>query len=319
MQSQDLQLFDATRVRSLLPMGECIEVMARAMRAISAGKVSSIPRTVMPLERTHGVLGLMPGACAALGLYGAKVLSLHPRSDSNGPPAVQGVLVVFEYESGTPVCVIDAAAVTAIRTAAASALATRTLARADARSLGILGCGVQAAAHIEAICSVRDIEEIRIWGRDHAKAEKLARAWQQSRAVAIEAVKHAEDAAASDIVCTVTAAAEPVLAGKWLRPGCHVNLVGSHAATTREADTESIARGRVYVDSLESALLQAGDLLIPIAEGRIDAGHIVGEIGQCLLRQVPGRQRDDDVTVYKSLGLVGQDLFAAHHLLERAR
>jgi ornithine cyclodeaminase len=261
----------------------------------------------------------MPGASTGSAVYGAKVVSLHPGNPAQGRPAVQGFVTLFDARTGTPRALIDGAEITRIRTAAASALATRALARANACSHGILGAGVQAASHLEAVACVRPIERVLVWARDYDKAKRFAAEQSERHAAEITATHSAEAAAACDIVSVVTNAAQPVLQGAWLSSGAHLNLVGSHEADHREADTEAVTRAVVYVDSRQAALREAGDLLIPIAEGRLSPADILGEIGEVLAGAAPGRRNERQITLYKSLGIIAQDLFAAEYVLRQAQ
>lgn len=312
-------IVNAEDIRRLLPMAACVDVMDRAMRAASAGAVAAPERIIAPLADGISYFILMPGALPDPLLYGAKIVSLHPGNPGQGRPAVQGFVTLFDGGTGRPAALIDGAEITRIRTAAASALATRTLSRPDARSHGILGAGVQAASHLEAIACVRGIERTLVWARDFRKAQQFAA--EQSRRVGFEvtAVEYPEQVAACDIVSAVTNAAEPVLQGAWLQPGAHLNLVGSHEANHREADTEAVTRSAIFVDSRRGALSEAGDLLIPMDEGRLSPGDLVGEIGEVLAGAAPGRRNPRQITLYKSLGIVAQDLFAAAHVLQAAQ
>ena len=309
-------LADAVTVREILTMPACIGVLDRAMRAVSRGDVSAPPRLFAPLYDDSGTLGLMPGSAKGLDVYGAKIISLHPGNPAKGRPAIQGFVALFDVETGEPVGLIDGAEVTAIRTAAASGLATRELARANAKTHGIFGTGVQAVSHIDAIAAVRDIQQVVVWGRDREKTREFCVEQAERTGLNIVDSVHASEAGACDIVTTVTAAREPVLQGTWVQPGAHVNLVGAHEPDTREADTALVALARVYVDLKQSAFNESGDILIPIGEGAIDRDHVVGEIGELLDGKVAGRPDDEAVTLYKSLGVVGQDLFAAHYVLK---
>ena len=311
-------IINRQEVERLLSMSACIDAMADAMRAASSGAVTVPLRLFSPLADDSGSLGVMPGSALDPPLFGAKVISLRFDNPAKGLPAVQGYVSLFDHETGRPVAVIEGASVTAIRTAAASGLATRELARQGARTHGIFGTGVQAVTHIDAIACVRDMQEVVVWGRDADKARRFAERQSERTRLHIRATGDAAEAARCDVVSTVTAATEPVLKGEWLRPGTHVNLVGVHTPQAREADTRAILRSRVYVDLMESAMSEAGDLLIPIGEGAIDKAHILGEIGQVLAGGVPGRADDDEITLYKSLGIVAQDLFAAAHIHARA-
>ncbi len=311
-------IINRQEVERLLSMSACIDAMADAMRAASSGAVTMPLRLFSPLADDSGSLGVMPGSALDPPLFGAKVISLRFDNPAKGLPAVQGYVSLFDHETGRPVAVIEGASVTAIRTAAASGLATRELARQGARTHGIFGTGVQAVTHIDAIACVRDMQEVVVWGRDADKARRFAERQSERTRLHIRATGDAAEAARCDVVSTVTAATEPVLKGEWLRPGTHVNLVGVHTPQAREADTRAILRSRVYVDLMESAMSEAGDLLIPIGEGAIDKAHILGEIGQVLAGGVPGRADDDEITLYKSLGIVAQDLFAAAHVYAQA-
>jgi ornithine cyclodeaminase len=312
-------IVNAEQTRRLLPMAECIEVMDRAMRAASAGKVDAPERIIAPLADGISYFIVMPGSTTESNVYGAKLVSLHPGNPSRGRPAVQGFVTLFDGITGSPSALIDGAEITRIRTAAASALATRELARADASTHGILGAGVQAAGHLEAIACVRGIERVLVWARDYGKAQQFAAGQSGHLGFRVTAVENAEEAAACDIVSVVTNSPEPVLRGAWLRPGTHLNLVGSHEPQHREADSDAVTRAAVYVDSRRGALREAGDLLIPMAEGHFSAPDIVGELGEVLDGTAPGRQDDQQITLYKSLGMVAQDLFAAEYVLRQAR
>lgn len=313
-----MRIINATGVRRLLPMGECIDVMAEAMAALSSGALAIPPRLLAPLANRSDALLLMPGSSTALARYGAKVISLHPDNPARGFPAVQGFVALFDRDNGAPIALLEGGEVTAIRTAAASGLATRLLAREDATRCGIFGTGVQAVSHIDAMLAVRPIEEILIWGRDAGRTQALAEAQSQRTGKAIRATADPEEAAACPIVCTVTGASEPVLKGAWVLPGTHINLVGAHTLSTREADTELIVRAALYVDSLESNANEGGDFMIPLREGAIAEGAILGEIGRVVSGSLPGRTGPDQVTVYNSLGITAQDLYAACHVLDKA-
>jgi len=311
-------IINRKEVERLLPMTACIGVLADAMLAASGGAVAMPLRVFAPLADDSGSLGLMPGSTLVPPVFGAKVISLRFDNPAKGLPTVQGYVTLFDHDTGTPVALIEGASVTAIRTAAASGLATRELARQDARTHGIFGTGVQAVTHFDAVACVRDIERVVVWGRDADKARRFAAQQSERGQVEVTATEDPAEAANCDVVSTVTASTQPILRGEWLEAGCHLNLVGVHTPGAREADTVVIQRSRVYVDLIESAMNEAGDLLIPIDEGAIDEAHILGEIGEVLAGTVDGRTGDSDITLYKSLGIVAQDLFAAAHIYSRA-
>ena len=312
-------VIDADKVRTLLPMSACIDSMASAMIAASSERVTAPPRMITPLQSADDLLLVMPGSSSELSTYGAKIISLHPNNPANGHPAIQGYILLFDRQSGTPVALIDGAEITTLRTAAVSGLATKLLAREQASSCGIFGTGVQAVSHIDAMCAVRPIERINIWARDIDKATEFAKVQSLRTGKEVIAVINPEDAAACDVICTVTGSKNPILKGEWLSEGAHINLVGAHSLTTREADTEAIKKSAVYIDLMESLRNEGGDIMIPIKEGVIDEGHIVGEMGDLLTSKISGRTDDRQITLYNSLGITAQDLFAAEAVYANAK
>ena len=314
-----LRILTASDVRALLPMAHCIDVMHKAMVALSQGQIAMPPRVIAPLADGKGLMAAMPGSSRAPAFDGAKLVTLMPDNPAAGRAAVQGVVVLFDHATGAPMALLDGAEITALRTAAVSGLATRLLARPDARSHGILGAGVQARMHIDAIHAARPLlTEVHVWGRDHARTMAFAAQESTRTGHTVRAVPSVREAAECDIVSTTTGAALPVLEGHWLHAGSHVNLVGAHRPAEREADTTTITRASVYVDLMESAMNEAGDLLLPIAEGAFARDRIVGELGQLAAGQIPGRTSAAQITLFKSLGVVAQDLFAAWAVLQRA-
>lgn len=307
-------------VRDLLPMSDCIEAVEDALRTLGRGRANQPLRSMLRLESGRGILGVMPAELATPAVAGVKVISVLPGNHAAGLDSHQGVVLLFETETGRPTAMLDAASITAIRTAASSAVATRALARPDARVLALLGTGVQAMSHLESMVAVRPIETVRIWGRDAAKAARFAAEQGARTGLAIDAhadVRSAVDGA--DVVCTLTGAQEPIVECDWIEDGCHVNAVGACTPSSREIDGGLVARARVYTDRRESAEREAGDLILAIAEGSIGADHLVGELGELLLGTIPGRQDDRDVTLFESLGIGIFDLAAGHLAWRRAR
>jgi len=276
------------------------------------------PRVVYNLSGDTGVVFTMPGSADEVDTFGAKLVSFLPQNLTAGKPVVSGLVALFDRHTGQPRAIIDGRAITDIRTAATSAMATRYLARKDAGSCGIFGTGGQADSHIDAICAVRPVEDIVIWGRSYEKAQALAERHAQRHGVNTRATQDPAEAGACDIVCTVTGSLDPILKGVWVKPGAHVCLVGAHGLNARESDTELIVKSRVYVDYIESTLNEGGEIMIPIGEGSVDESHIVGEIGEVLTGKIGGRATDDEITVYNSLGVVSQDLYAASYILRQA-
>jgi ornithine cyclodeaminase len=228
--------------------------------------------------------------------------------------------MLFGVDHGQPLAILDGAAITAIRTAAASGAATATLAREDAGDLAILGSGVQARTHLEAMAAVRSLRRVRVWSRTPAHADRFAREATPPRDVrVVEVMTSAEEAVrGADLICTTTAAREPVLSGAWLAPGVHVNAVGACFAATRELDAEAVRRARLYTDRRESCLAEAGDFLLARKEGAVDEAHLLGELGEVLVGRVPGRGSPSEITLYESLGIAVEDLASAHFIHRRA-
>lgn len=303
-------------VQRLLPMGECIEVMAQALSALARGEALQPLRQAHWLPDRRGLLGVMPGALwdgDGGTVLGIKVITVFHGNRERGEESHLGSVLLFEGEMGKPVACLDAAAVTEIRTAAVSALATRLLTREDAGDLALLGSGVQARSHLAAMKEVRPLRRVRVWSRHPEKARRFAA--EQGVELAATAREAVEGA---DLICTVTSAREPVLEGAWLAPGAHINAAGACTPTVREIDTEAVRRARVFVDRRESALAEAGDLLVPMREGAVGEDHIVGEIGDVLVGRISGRRSPEEITLFKSLGLAVEDLAAARFVWRRA-
>lgn len=306
-----MRFIDQEEVSRRLSYEVCIPIVRQAMTSLSKGETKQLLRSIIPLSEGR-LFGIMPGALGAHGAFGAKLISVFQGNFARGIQSHQGLIILFDPESGAPVCVLDAGQITAIRTAAASAVATDALARNDARHLTLLGYGEQAGTHARAIRQVRAIESIVVWGRSAERARAFAETMQRELSVPVTAAASVREAvAAADIVCTVTSAAEPILKGEWVRPGTHVNVVGSSHAGPVEVDNDLVVRSRFIADSRESVLNQGAEFLRAKAAGLIGDEHIVAEIGQVLAGEIDGRRSAEEITVYKSLGHVVQDLASA--------
>jgi ornithine cyclodeaminase len=312
-----MRFIDQEEVARRLTYEVCIPIVSDAMIAFSKGESKQLLRSIIPLSDGR-FFGIMPGALGSHAVFGAKLISVFHENFARGVPSHQGLIVLFDPESGAPVCVVHAGEVTAIRTAAASAVATDALARKDARRLALLGYGGQAHTHARAISKVRALKAIVVWGRSLQRAHAFAERTQAELAVPVAAAETVKEAVAeADIICTLTSAVEPILRGEWVRPGTHVNLVGSSYAAPAEVDNDLVARSRFIADSREGVLQQGGEFLRAKAAGLVSDAHIVAEIGQVLMGEVEGRRSPEEITVYKSLGHIVQDLASAAALFSQ--
>ena len=306
-----MRMIDRDEVARRLTYEVCIPIVRAAMIAFSRGETRQLLRSIIPLAEGRA-FGVMPGALGEAAPFGAKLISVYPENFAKGIQSHQGLVILFDPETGAPVCVVHAGEVTAIRTAAASAVATEALARPDARRLAILGYGEQAETHARAMMRVRPIESITVWGRAPDRAAAFASRMAAELGLPVAAAADVAAAVAdADIICTVTAAREPILTSAMVAPGTHINLVGSSMAGPVEIDDDLVVRARFIADSREGVLKQGAEFLRAKAAGRVGDDHVVAEIGQVLAGDIVGRQDAGQVTIYKSLGHVAQDLASA--------
>lgn len=320
----ELLIIDGDTVRQLLTMPLCIDAMKTAAVALSGDGFTAPNRMILPLklekDAREGQLLVMPGAFGGGPVYGIKVISFHPDNPRTGRPAFQGVVNLFDQETGAPIAVIDGLAITAIRTAAASGMATGLLAPRHVKTHGIFGAGVQARAHAAAIIAARpSIEKTLIWARDNAKAESLAETLKSELGISVRACGNAKTVAACDVVSTVTGSPDPVLKSEWVNAGAHLNAVGAHTPLAREVDTETVLRSRVFVETIATAFKEAGELIIPEKEGVFSRADVVAEIGDVAAGKHEGRKSSQEITLYKSLGNAAQDLYAAWTVYDQAK
>ena len=313
-----MAVYGANDVARWLDWPGCIAAVREAMAGLTAEGREQPLRSITALEPGK-LFALMPGVAPARTGFGAKVLSVFDDPARPGRSRHRGGVLLFERESGEPVCFADAHEITRIRTGCASAVATDQLARRDARVLAIFGTGTQAEAHCHALRLVRRFERVVIWGRDPGRAATLAARLAAASGDTVVAVADAAEAAGqADVICTTTSSAAPVLRRAWLRPGTHVNAVGSSFPGPVEVDDELVVASRYVADSRRSALAAAAEFLKARAAGLVTDAHIVAEIGEVLLGRVAGREHDAQLTLYKSLGHVVQDLAAAAYVHRRA-
>lgn len=308
------------QVKELLPMEECIEVMDKVFRTLARGDVVLPLRQAVWQPDKKGMFGVMPGYLGNPQAIGGKFITVFPGNSDTPYESHQGAVLLFECENGRLQAIMDASTITAIRTAAASGVATRVLAREDAHELAILGSGTQALMHLSSMEAVRKISKVRVWSRNHGHAKRFADSAPRKGAVSIDPVDSPEMAAkGADIICTTTAATEPILKGEWIAPGTHVNAIGSSVPPFRELDSQAVAQSSLFTDRRESLLNEANDFRIPREEGRVTDGHLRGEIGEILIGKVRGRTGDEEITLFKSLGLAVEDLASAHYIYEKAK
>ncbi len=320
MAMTDVLFVNQDEVPGLLPMGACIETMERALACLARGEAQLPLRTILWMPDKAGALGLMPGSITPDAVFGVKVVSFFHGNEGTELDTHQGAVLLFEAERGRLLAVIDATSITAIRTAAVSGVATKLLAREDAGDLAIIGSGVQARTHLEAVMHVRKLRRVRVASLSFERAKRFADRETARRGIKVEPFKTVPEAVlGADIICTTTSAKEPIVQGAWLSAGAHINAVGSSVPFARELDTAAVVASRLFVDRRESTLNEAGDFLTPKKEGAIADDHIVGEIGEILTGKVAGRRSKDEITLFKSLGLAVEDVASARHILEEAR
>jgi ornithine cyclodeaminase len=307
-------------VRRYLPMHDCVDAMAGVFRDLGAGRVVQPVRQVIRMPGGAGALYVMPGFVgdAGGGALAVKLVSLFPGNAARGLESHQGAVVLFDATNGSVQAVIEAASLTAIRTAAVSALATRLLALPDASDLALLGSGVQAWSHLEAMLAVRPVRRVRVWSRTAAHAASFAGRATERFGVPVEASGSAVEALhEATLICTVTGAREPITRSEWIADGAHINAVGASTPATREIDSATVARARLVVDSVESAMAEAGDILIPMDEGLVTESSLT-PLADIVAGTATPRRSASDVTLFESLGLAVEDVAAARLAYERA-
>jgi ornithine cyclodeaminase len=302
-------------------MPECIELMSDALAALARGEIFQPLRTIIRPPDARGLLGLMPAyRHGEHGAFGMKAICVFPGNPSIGKDAHQGTVMLFSQDTGEPLALMNASQITATRTAAVSAVATRLLARPDATELGIIGAGVQARTHLVALACVRSIKRARVACRKPEHGERLVREMQDKVSFRIEVAKSNEEAVRdADLIVTATSAHEPVIERDWISPGAHINAIGTHSPQSREIDSATMAAARIFVDRRESALNEAGDYLLAAKDGAVTPESIVAEIGELVIESKTGRSSSSDITLFKSLGLAIEDVVCAEYLFRKAQ
>jgi ornithine cyclodeaminase len=311
-----LLVLAARDVHELLGYRECADVMRQALAELARGQIQQPLRTIVRLRDAAGFMALMP-AYSPAGGYGLKAICVTPGNPALGKDAHQGGVLLFAPDTGEPLALVNGSAVTEIRTAAVSAVATGLLARPGAAEMAIIGTGVQGRAHARALAATRPLSGIRLTGRDATRAREVAAELAAALGLPVTAVGSAAEAVeGADIVVTATNSAQPVLRREWLAAGCHVNAVGACVPQAREIDTATMAEAAVFADSRESVRNEAGDFLLAAQEGADNP--VRAELGELLTGTAPGRTSDDEITLFESLGLAAEDLAAAVYLYQKA-
>ena len=314
-----MRLLTERDVRSVLPMPDLIGAMELALRAYSAGRVAQPVRTVLEVGADRAFFGLMPAALDEPAAVGAKLVTVYHRNHDRGLPSHLASILLLDPSTGAVIALMDGRFITEARTAAVSAVSVKLLARPDAHVLAIIGSGVQARSHLEAIRHVRPLSEVRVWSPSQAHREAFAAEAVKTTGLSVRAKASAAEAMRdADVIVLATAAKTPVIENDDVADGAHIAAVGACRPTEREMPTRLVARSRLFVDSRAGALKEAGELLIPIAEGAIAESHIAGELGDVAAGRLAGRQSGKEVTIFKSLGMAAEDVVAARLVLDRA-
>ena len=301
-----------------ITMEECITVMENIFIQLEEDQAFNPLRSAMLIPGENGLLSMMPGYVNKQDIMGIKSVSVYPENANIGLESHQGSVTLFNALNGTPLAIMDAGQITAIRTAAVSGLATRILAKKNSKILAILGSGIQARTHIEAMTTILNLEEIRVWSKNKKNAKKLVEEQRKKYAIPFRPFDTVNEAIYNaDIICTTTAAVEPILQGNYLMQGVHINAVGSSVRNTRELDGFAIKLSKLYVDKIESTINESGDFLMAKQEGTIDDNHIIGTLGEILTKQKKGRNNINDITLFKSLGLAVEDIATAFFIYDK--
>jgi len=317
-----LRLLSGDDVRQAITMGEAIEAVQEAYIQLSSGQAVVPLRTPVPVERRDAVTLFMPAYLADSDALGAKIVSVFAGNPALGLPLIHAVVLVVDAKTGQPTALMDGTYLTALRTGAASGVATSLLARAEARVAAIFGAGVQARTQLEAVCTARSIEKVWVYDPVPEFAAAYVREMREfGRPIPIDLSVAASPAQAvrdADVICTATTSTGPVFDDADLKPGVHINGIGSYTPEMQEVPVETVVRATVVVDSRSASQAEAGDLIIPMNQGLLAPGDIRGEIGEVAAGRVPGRQTDDEVTFFKSVGVAVQDVAVAERILRRA-
>jgi ornithine cyclodeaminase/alanine dehydrogenase-like protein (mu-crystallin family) len=314
-----VRVLSADDVKRTLPMGEAVEIMKSAFAALSRGEAVLPPRAHIDVAEPTGTALFMPSYLPSLKRLGLKVATLFDGNQRLGLPRLQSLVMLVDGDTGSPLAILDGASLTAIRTGAASGAATSLLARESARRVAVFGAGVQGRTQLEAVCCVRGIADVSIQDPDVRAAEAFAREMSERLNVKCRVARDAADAVReADVICTATVSETPVFDDALLMPGVHINAIGSYKPHVQEIPEETVARAKIVVDHVEGALEEAGDLIVPLRKGLVTQDRVQTELGEVIAGAKPGRTSEDEITLFKSVGVGVQDLTAAAHVYDRA-
>lgn len=317
--SQRFRLLTEDHVKSLLSMSELITAMEAATARFSAREVLQPVRTVLSVGPTKAFFGLMPAYIEEPPRLGAKLVTVFNDNHARGLPSHLATIVLLDPESGALIALMDGRYITESRTAAVSAVSARHLSRSNASTLAIIGTGVQARSHLEAYAAVRALRDVRVWSPNARSRERFVEEMSGHVPARLQASASAREAVAgADLIVLVTSSATPVIDDEWIAPGTHVVSVGACRPDQREMAPELVARGRLFVDSRDAALVESGDVVLGIKEGRFGEAHLAGELGEVVLGRIEGRQSPDQITIFKSLGMAVEDVVSADLVFRKA-
>jgi len=319
MGANKVLLLSSGDILDLCSMREAIEAVREAFILTSENRVEVPPRIHLDVPLSKGTCLVMPSHLPDREKIGVKIINLYEENPGKGLPFSHALMLVFEASTGQPLGIMEASALTALRTGAACGLATELLSRPESRKMALFGAGFQARFQLEAVAAVRSLEEVLVFDQDRKRAEQFAKQMSDRLGLKIRVADSAHQAVAeADIISTATTSKVPVLADKDLKPGVHINAIGSYKPAEREIPSETVARARVFVDKRDMALEEAGDLIIPIKEGVFSAEKIVAEIGEVASGKKPGRLSPEEITFFKTVGVAAQDIVLGSKLLEKA-
>lgn len=319
MKADTIQYFSGDDLKNILTMEKCIEAMGSAFSALGSGDASMPLRTRLEMEADNGTALFMPVYLPGISKVGVKTVTMARNNPEKGLPLIHAMMMVFDSSNGIPLAVMDGEVITAMRTGAVSGLATSLLARKDASIAAVIGTGPQGRTQLEAVCKVRDIQKVYVFGLQADKTNAFAEKMREKLNIEVVAAKSAATLREADVICTATSSELPVFDDLHIKNGAHINGVGSYKPDMAEIPPSTIARAKVVVDQMQGCLAEAGDLIQPIQQGLITKDHIHGELGDLVLGKISSRETEEEITVFKSVGVAVQDLITADLVLKIAQ